>query len=143
MRALSIAAVIVLSSLAGLTYAQGAAQGKETEITQPTPIVLERPLATTAAISSPQGNSTLTPSRLERQLKAVENLSPQHPDRISLQRRVAEERCLRQGLRCVAPDGSAYAVNAVIEYYVDERFRCVEIYDEQLNPARAGWAVER
>ena len=44
MRALSIAAVIVLSSLAGLTYAQGAAQGKETEITQPTPIVLKRPL---------------------------------------------------------------------------------------------------
>ena len=46
MRALSIAALITLSSLAGLTYAQGASQRKETEITQPTPIILERTLDT-------------------------------------------------------------------------------------------------
>jgi hypothetical protein len=46
MRALSIAALVALSSLAGLTYAQGASQRKETDITQPTPISLERPLDT-------------------------------------------------------------------------------------------------
>jgi hypothetical protein len=41
MRTLSITALIALSSLAGLTYAQGASQRTETDITQPTPIVLE------------------------------------------------------------------------------------------------------
>src|SRR5262245_17572820 len=41
MKVLISAALIVFSSLAGLTYAQGAAQRGQTDITQPTPIVLE------------------------------------------------------------------------------------------------------
>lgn len=107
---------------------------------RPFMVVLIATLSTVGILSG-QGNSTQAPSRLERQLKAVENLSPQHPDRISTERRVAAERRLRQGLRCVA-DGSAYAVNEVIEYMGD-RFRCVEIYDQLLNPASAGWTIEK
>jgi len=38
MRTLLVAALIVVSSLAGLTYAQEASQRRETDITQPTPI---------------------------------------------------------------------------------------------------------
>ena len=41
MRTLSIAVLFVLSSLAGLSYAQRA-QGRDTDITQPTPITLEQ-----------------------------------------------------------------------------------------------------
>lgn len=41
MRVLLVAVLIVLSSLAGLTYAQLAPQRQETDITQPTPLVLE------------------------------------------------------------------------------------------------------
>jgi hypothetical protein len=41
MRALSISALIALSSLAGFTYAQGASQRRDTDITQPTPITIE------------------------------------------------------------------------------------------------------
>ena len=46
MKTLSIAALIVLSSLAGLAFAQGPPQSRATDITQPTPIVLERLLET-------------------------------------------------------------------------------------------------
>ena len=46
MRTLLVAVLIALSSLGGLMYAQGPSQRNETDITQPTPITVERHLDT-------------------------------------------------------------------------------------------------